>query len=776
MKKVWLLFLVACGSPTAGPDAAVPDAAPAAPRPMITATVGSTRFVTREHMLAAGEMQISGEPLAEAMSRDLTSYSRFHVPQDLYFDRSQWAAGPWIDLAGFSTGVESYEYSKQPMNNLAFESGAGTSLAYAPLVTDLAALVQHYGIGSNANGRFVFPPGTDPVDPASAPNNLLGWPGLWPTNHVFASFDPAIAPSGSVDLRCSISSDDDPGAGGTLKCADYECDATTLHLANRATQIDPTITPGSDGFSGWKYGLWVMNYLQIMHDAAEAAVATVPMDELAKVGIENNQVVGADDSGAPTIAGTFLGSSAIEGFQAQLFIAMADNRAEDWLRSLTTTDGSSLSGFASIDAASRYGYGDPLRWFPSRVGVTETSGAPFPQPAYALASPDSELMDLVGMTMGYAEIFALTDARNPNVGGSQPALAFFDGDPFAPDDALADGEPSLHDRSLAMMRVALVDLDRLHTDPTSGLLVDHVAMNGATPSRGTTISTTSVAYTVIGLRTALRSLSGQLELYSNNTPDSAIGSTPLDPLPIAYPQQPSLVFSARVRQILVAHATLLLDHLTDATGRAYSGWDVIANAPIDQSDTLDAHAAAIRGLFAAYFATGDVRYHDRALAVWDRMQRVFYDADARIWTVAPAPQDEVTYTPLRFALVQSALRDMYELVAARPGGEAQVADLEAKLARLDKLVLNGWDDRNQNRLVDYPAECVNVVDALPRGGLQMAERTLTGEIGIYEEAVKPGKSGTPTDDREQDCVPEIDDAKLPAGLADSITFHITRTP
>ena len=52
----------------------------------ITATVDSTRFVTREHMLAAGEMQISGEPLAEAMGRDLGGYSRDLLPPDLYFD------------------------------------------------------------------------------------------------------------------------------------------------------------------------------------------------------------------------------------------------------------------------------------------------------------------------------------------------------------------------------------------------------------------------------------------------------------------------------------------------------------------------------------------------------------------------------------------------------------------------------------------------------------------------------------------------------------------
>jgi hypothetical protein len=331
----------------------------------------------------------------------------------------------------------------------------------------------------------------------------------------------------------------------------------------------------------------------------------------------------------------------------------------------------------------------------------------------------------------------------------------------------------VHDRALAMMRVALVDLDRLHADPASGLLVDTVAMTGAAPARGHTLSTTSAAYAVIGLRTVLRSLGSQLELYSNNTPDTAIGRTPLDALPIHFPGDAALTFTGRLSRIADAHARLLFDHLTDASGRAWTGWDVAAGAPVDDADVLDAHTAAIRGLFAAYLATGETRYRDRAIAVFDRMEAVFYDPVARIYSVTAAPVDAVEVTPLRFALLQSALRDMYELVAARPGNEAREPILENRIARLDKLVLNGWDDRDRDKSVDWPAECANVVDGLPRGGLQMAERTLTGETGRLRDE-GGGSGGPPTSDRESDCVPEIDDAHLPAALADSVTFTIAR--
>ena len=765
-----VLALAACHTATfvaadAGSDAAIDAAGPA---PTITSTVASTRFVTREHMLAAAEMQISGEPLATAMGRQLAGYSRDILPTNIYVESPGLY---WIDLPGFSSAVESYEYSKQPMNGLAFEFGAGTSLVFGPLVNPggatgaaaiatLAPTLLHAADESNASGTWVFP------------TEQLGWPGIWPVAHVFASFDPATAPTSTVDRMCQIASDDSPNeVGENLIVADYECDASTLHLLNRASQIDPTITVGSDGFSTWKSGLWVMNYLEIMHDSTGNAVASVDEMDLPVVGTPGNTIVGVDASGAPTAPGTYLGSSQIEGFQAATLLVEADNRAEDWLHHFATSDGATLTGFATTSAALAYGYTSPLTWFPS-IAVSEAADASgFPQPSYALASADSELLDALGLVLGYATTYALTDTANRDVGGAQTARAYFDGDPFPSDDQLADGEATLHDRALAILRVALVNLDRLHADPATGVLVDHVAMAGAAPTRGSTVSTTSVAYAVIGLRTALRSLGSQLELYSNNTPDTAIRSTPLDVAPLNFPDNPSLAIADRVDQLLRAQADLLLDHLTDPTGRAWSGWNVAAGAPVDDSDTLDAHTAAIRGLFAAYLATGDVRYRDRAIAVFDRVETVFYDPAARIYSASAAPVDDVEFTPVRFALLQSAMRDLYELVASRPGQEALEPVMEDRLARLDKLVLNGWDDRDLDKQVAWPSECTNVIDGLPRGGLQMAERALTGELGRLKDQ---GGGGPPTSDREHDCVPEIDDAQLPAALADSITFHIAR--
>ncbi len=731
-----------------------------------------------DHMRAALEMQLSGEPFATAMGRDLGGYSRDWTPPNVYFDPSPTSTGPWIDLAGFSSGIESYEYSKQPMNTLAFESGAGVSLAYGSLINPaglngslacagLRDRVQHLGAASNGTSRFIHAEKSE--------TNPLGWPGIWPTVEPFISFDPTIAATSSVSEACSITSDDDPGSSGSMMSDDYECDATSLHLPDRATQIDSAISPGSSGWAGWKAALWILNYLQVMHDSNERAITKVADSDLARVGASGNAVVSTDvgDSPAP-VPGIYLGSSDIEGFQAGMMITALDNEAADWLFAHTTTDGATLGGFADTKSALAYDTSATLRWFPAEIAVTEIADAncAFPRPSgYAIRSSASHLIDLAGLLGTYASLYALTDRANVATGGAQPAEAYFDGDPFAVDDQIADGEDTLHDRSLAMIRVALVNVLRMHVDPASGIPVDDATFAGSAPSRGTTLSASSAAYALLALRTTRRSLSDLLTLYSNTTPDTATLATPIDAPPIA----PSVTVTSELNALVEAISGLFYDHLTDASGRAWAGWDVSKKAITSSEDLLDSHTAAVRALLLAYLASGNVKYRDRALAVFERADAVFWDASARIYrAVAGEPSDTVTYSPVRFALVQAMLRDTYELIAANDGHAALAAKLLDRVGRMNKLVLNGWDDRNGDQKVDYPAECMLSADGTPRGGLQMGERTLTGESGSNVDTFDAGVARKPVVDRDSDCVPEISAAQLPAALADSVTFQIAK--
>jgi hypothetical protein len=789
--------VLACdgGEGTLTPDggSVSPDADPPVAQSFaLNITAVDPTFVTRDHFMAAVEMQLSGEPFAEAMGRDLAGYSRDFSCQACTCDPSLYhdpalnmgvAGGPSArdDVAGFSSAVESYEYSKQAMNDIAFESGAGTALAFGPVLnadgatgadalTPLRNWVQHLAVGSNAVSRFVHSEAT--------PTNPLGWPGLWLTLQPYASWDPSIKAT-NASTGCSISSDDDPGASGSLACNDYECDYTTLHLPNRTAQVKMTIDPGSSGWAGWKEALWTLNYLQVMHDSTEAAVSTVPAAQLALVGTAGNLVVGADDTGAATASGTFLGSSDIEGFQAGNFLQILDNQSAQWLAQLTTTDGATLGGFASVSDALAYSPASPLRWFPGSISVTESDDASgFPRPtAYAIASPDSHLLDLAGLLGSYSSIYSLTDQSNTQVGGSQPALAYFDGDPFPVQNQTPTGQSTLHDRALAMARVLVVNMDRLHVDPATGVFVDDVALPGGKAARGTTLSSDVAAYTLLSLRTVRRAVDGVLTLYSNTTPDAHNVPSPLD----SFPPLDGMTYAVRLDQLIASLSGVFFDELTTADGHAYGAWDLAKKAPTDDGTKLDAHTAAIRGLLVAYLATGDTRYRDRAARVFTRLDSAFYDPRARIYrTTAGDRSSTVVFTARRFGLLQGALRDTYELIAAQPGQEAMQALIEDRVSRLNKLVLNGWDDRDEDGDIEWPAECARVTPGpdgkpLGRGGLQMAERVLTGESGSLLDSPDAGDGGARvvTTDRERDCVPEVSAAGLPAALADSITFTLT---
>lgn len=735
-----------------------------------------TRFETRDHFMASIEMQLSGEPFAEAMGRDLGGYSRTYTCQsdvctpDLYVDPLAPAADGGIqgrlDVAGFSSAIESYEYSKQPMNNAAFESGAGTSLLFGPVLnpngaTGAAAVglgrdwVTHMANSSNATTRFI------------RDDSPLGWPGLWLTLQPYSSWDPNIHPTNAVD--CSLSSDDNAGDHAAVYTYDYECNYDSLHLSNRATRTTMTIDPGSSGFLGWKESLWAINYLQSMHDVHEQAVDAVDGELLSSVGMTGNTV------GPGLKPGTYLGSSDIEGFQAGNFLQILDNQAEQWLSSLSTTDGKTLDGFGSVANALSYADDAPLRWFPASIRVTEDADdSGFPRPsAYAVASDDSHLLDLAGLLGAYASAYALTDAANAEIGGSQSARAYFDGDPFPAQNQSPDGEPTLHDRALAMMRVLIVNMARLHFDEKSSRFADDAQVRARKPRHGETLSADVAAYTLLALRTARRSLHSELSLYGNTKPDTAGIPCPLD----AFPLSRGDTLGALVDRLIQALAATFYDDLTAPDGRAFSGWDLANSRATDDGAALDAHTAAIRGLLTAYLATGATRFRDRAQRVWARLDGTFYDPRARVYR--PAADDRssaVTFTPRRFGLLQGALRDTYELVAALPGNDAMRALIEGRVGRLNALVLNGWDDRNGDDRVQWPEECAHVgkgPDGQPLGlgGLQMGERALTGETGPIDTS--NGDARPPiTTDRDHDCVPEISAVGLPAALARSITFEL----
>jgi hypothetical protein len=746
---------------------------PGAPRVPVYATVVSKRVDVQSLLFAAGEMQISGEPFASGFAgRNLGDYDRNYIPPDQYIlDNGGDDPIPTTDLFGFSTAVESYEYSKYYMNMVVQESTAGVSLANGPLVAALPGATSLDRLRARMQD-LLSNAGTDVGGYAKLPapvgnsQNYLGFPGQWPSFLPFADWDPAMNPTLAVVQSCTFQGGYGGVGFGSNISPLYECAYNTTHLANREQQVDKVLTPALLGFATWKQAIWAIDFAGRIHDTGNNQVNAVAPGDLAQVVQHGNQVVATDPPGAA--AGTYIGSSPLEGMWGLTMLANMDNEAAWLVGSAVTTDGQKLGGaFASSMDALKYDYTSPLAWFPASLAVTEdTTVVPFPAVAsVSIADATSRTIDLSALLLGHAMLFGTSDPRNKGVGQRVGFQCVYDGDPFPADDGLADGEDTLHDRTLSVMKVAFVDLDRIHSDPTLGVLVDTATVGAGGVTRGGTVTTTALAHAILALRQTVLSLNGSISQYGAPDPSPAADLKGiLNPLPFTPPASSALdggaapLFSQRVRQVFAANATFVRDVLTQADGTVANGATIAAGKATPATDpaSLESQTAAVRALTEGFLMTGDETFRTRARAVATRLAGDFYSAPARMYRQQAGGPDQVHMTPERFAWLQSALRETYKTLSVPGDPVLDRGVLEERIARTNKLYLNGWDDLNGNAVVDKPQECLG-------GRMQMAEQALTGELG--RDGV-----GRPTADRDGDCVTELAHATSASVLASDVLF------
>jgi hypothetical protein len=477
-------------------------------------------------------------------------------------------------------------------------------------------------------------------------------------------------------------------------------------------------------------------------------------------------VAGTSPPGAAK--GTYIGSSPVEGMWGLFMIANMDNLAEWMIASLMTGDGATLTGFPSKAIALGYDYTSPLLWFPNAIAVTEDDTVtPYP-PVTSLTITDgtSSSEALSALLLGNTLFFGMTDPRNSGLGQRIGMQATMDGDPFAawtpPSGGVPDGQDAPHDRALSMIRVAFVDLDRIHSDTTLGVLVDTASISGGTVTQGSSVTTTVLAHDIIGLFQTFLSLNSAITQYGGANPDPALDKDGiLNGLPIHPPgggTPPS--FSARVREVFSKNASFMLSTLTKSDGSVVNGATLSGGVatPLATPATLDTQAAALRALIVGYLATSDASYFARAQAVARHLiGPAFYSAPARMYRGAEGGPDDVVMTPSMFAWLQSSLRETYKalFVAGDPALDRSV--LEDRIARINKLYLNGWDDLNGDQSVQKKTECL-------AGRLQQAEQALTGEFGR-------NSSGIAVADRDSDCVLELAHALTASTLAAQVHFH-----
>ncbi len=735
------------------------------------------RVDTMQLMFAAGEMQTSGEPFVNGFAgRNLAYYDRYYLPPDLYLVPVR--NGPpffdtFKDLFGFSTAVESYEYSKYHMNMVANQSGAGVSLVNGPLVAKLGGATPTDKLrvrmgqlmaaaGANVGGFATLPP------PSNNPLNDFGFPGVWPNLYPFRSFDPAMTPDTTVVHSCTTVS----GYGGVQQYGNnpvnaYECDYNSLHLNDRVAQTEHVLAPGVLGFTTWKEALWAIDFIGRLHNSIANPITAVAPGDIGRVGTMNNTVQALAPPGGPP--GVYIGSTPLEGMWGLMMVDEMDNAGAWLLSSLATGDGVTLGGWSSVLSAIQYDYGSPLAWFPAAVAVTEdaTTGRYPSVSGLSIKDATSHSVDLAALAQGYSLFFGMTDPRNVAVGQQTGMQIAFGGYPFAADDGAPDGEDSPHDRALGIMRVAFVDLDRMHVDPGTGVAVDSASVVAGSVVRGATASTTSLGHVVVGLRHLLMACNASITQYGAPDGDATKDASGVLNSPAIHPPG-SLgdsgappTFSERVRSVLLAQAALVRDVLTRPDGTVSNSATLANGAWVAASDpaTLDAQSAALRVLVEALFLTQDVTYRDRATAVARTLFAAFWSDASQMFRGQAQGADEVVMTPERFAWLQQALREMYEVLWVQSDPLLDRAVLEERIARVNKLYLNGWDDRNGDQTVQS-SECLGA-------RLQLGEQALTGELGKDSNGF-PGSTGA---NRDADCVSNITQGRTASVLASQVRFH-----
>jgi hypothetical protein len=743
----------------------------AGPRTPVHAELVTSRVDTMQLMFAAGEMQTSGEPFAQNFAgRNLADYNRYWIPVDQYLVPVTSGSSFWVaytDLFGFSTAVESYEYSKYHMNLVANQTGAGVSLANGPLVLaqplqgaspfdKLRTRVEQllYAAGTDVAGYAMFDGGAPTPDPQGGANPLndFGFPGLWPDVMPFRSWDPTMQPDPSVTHSCTTQT----GYGGVTFYGNnpvytYECDYNTLNLPNRNAQVEKVIGPGVLGYTTWKEAIWGIDFTGRLHDSKSNPVTAVAPVDMAAVATQGNLVVGVEPPAAAP--GTFIGSTPLEGMWGLLMVEEMDNAAAWLLSSLVTSDGATLGGFPSVAGAIRYDYGSPLVWFPTAIGVTEDTGSPRgPQIKYpavislAIQDATSQSVDLAALMQGYSLFFGMTDSRNAAVGQQIGLQVAFDGVVFSQDDGQMNGT-STHDRALGVMRTTFVDMDRLHVDPsdTAHVVMDTATISGANVTRSNTATTTTIGHVVVGLRHLLMGCNAAVSQYGAPDPDQSKDAQGiLNVIPLHPPYDAATAtFSPRVREVLMNQADFVMNTLTRPDGTVANGatyangtWTATTDATL-----LESQAAAVRVLVEAWFLSQDTKYRDRGRAVATKLFTAFWSEPGRMFRGVAGGADDVVMTPERFAWLQQALREVYEGIWLPGDPNLDRPPLETTIARVNKLYLNGWDDLNGDQKVEKPAECLGA-------RMQLGEQALTGEVAT----VSNGIDVTSGEDRESDCI------------------------
>ena len=623
------------------------------------------RFNSAASMLAYTEFELSGEPLAESLGLDLDVLDPSLLNQPTDFD--------------YAAGIESYEYSEEAMYALNYQSKMGPHLVNGPQNKARGGEMEHLG------GRFVELAKSVAFPAEEIPLNL------YPISLPYRSGLPEFA--AAVDMT-TVNKDEIElldAKGNSLKTTAlipaYYRDYKTLGWVKSEREL--IIEPAAVGGILLKEVMWSQDFLGGMHT------------------IEGDEEVEAESAKMDQDGKHALGVSAVDGMNGVILTELSVDKML-MLQDQLGFDGKQLGAKITPDY-------DPTKgavWFPHAIKVDETekNGVNAIE-KLTVTVAESTLRDTWMLLWPTSEYFAFTDQRSANTAQNPAFRAVFDGQPFAAApaaniDSKTDNNVAAADGfSLAsnLSSMLFKNLDTLHFDNKAGTLVD--SYDG---KQGSHVTTYDAAYSIVAL---------------------SIFQRAQDALPVGYASAEASDLDLKTEQgkraldMISRQAEFIVTKLKASNGLVADGASVSGQQ--DKSQSLDAQFAAIRGLSAAFIATGESRFRDEARGLYLAVEKEYFDAELGTWSLKGGVTEQ---TPWTAAAVSGALR---ETILHLKNNEAEkekpleLATLVERYTAWFRTVINGHDTQQ---------------------GLQLAEW-----LGDSGENVIEGKGG----DTDADNVPQV---------------------
>jgi hypothetical protein len=197
----------------------------------------------------------------------------------------------------------------------------------------------------------------------------------------------------------------------------------------------------------------------------------------------------------------------------------------------------------------------------------------------------------------------------------------------------------------------------LHLDKDAGTVVD----SWADGERGNTVTSFDAAYTVVAL-----------DIYQRA----------LDALPVGYASASSgkpLATEAgkKAKDLLRTQADFILSRLIGSDGLVADSFTIGKGA--SEQHSLGTQLAVIRGLSAAFVATGDERYRTAARRIYDAVDAHMVDKATNLFDPTPGKPFEVT--PWTAGAVSAGLRELLQTLHNREGETDPALDRSALAKR-----------------------------------------------------------------------------------------------